>query len=128
MIAEANTTRILATACCGGRTHDVQLFKDSRCGILPHIHVLADAGYQGIAARHALSQTPVKKTKLHPLTDEQKARNRAHSRQRIVIEHILRQLNIFRILSERYRTRRKRLTRRFNLIAAIYNMELNTTK
>ena len=34
------------------------------------------------------------------------------------------QLKIFRILSERYRNRRKRFGLRFNLIAAIYNMEL----
>ena len=33
---------------------------------------------------------------------------------------------MFRILSERYRNRRKRFALRFNLIAAIYNLELNS--
>lgn len=49
------------------------------------------------------------------------------SRKRILIENIIRRLKIFHILSERYRNRRKRFGLRFNLIAAIYNMELKTT-
>ena len=46
------------------------------------------------------------------------------SRERFVIEHIIRSLKIFRILAERYRNRRKRFGLRFNLIAALYNYEL----
>lgn len=34
-------------------------------------------------------------------------------------------LKTFKILAERYRNRGKRLSLRFNLIAVIYNMELN---
>ena len=86
--------------------------------------VLADAGYQGLGAIHANGQTPVKNTKLHPLSAEQKASNRTLSRKRILIENIIRKLKIFRILSERYRNRRNRFGLRFNLIAAIYNLEL----
>jgi len=41
-----------------------------------------------------------------------------------LIENIIRKLKIFRILSERYQNRRKRFGLRFNLIIAIYNMEL----
>jgi transposase len=90
-----------------------------------HISVLADAGYLGLAKLHSNSRTPAKKTKLHPLSKEQKASNRALSQKRILIESIIRKLKIFRILSERYRNRRKRFGLRFNLIAAVYNMELN---
>jgi transposase len=77
-------------------------------------------------ALHSNSQTPVKKSKLHPLSQEQKASNRKLSQKRILIENIIRRLKIFRILSERYRNRRKRFGLRFNLIAAICNMELKT--
>lgn len=69
---------------------------------------------------------PVKKSKLHPLSQEQKASNRKLSHKRILIENIIRRLKIFRILSERYRNRRKRFGLRFNLIAAICNLELKT--
>jgi len=34
-------------------------------------------------------------------------------------------MKIFRILSERYRNRRKRFSLRFNLLAGLYNYELN---
>jgi len=90
-----------------------------------HIKMFADSGYQGLTGLHANSRTPAKKTKLHSLTKDQKISNRALSQERILIENIIRKLKIFRILSERYRNRRKRFGLRFNLIAAIYNLELN---
>jgi transposase len=91
------------------------------------IRCLADAGYQGLQAWHASAETPAKKSKLHPLTKEQKASNRKLSRERILVENVIRRLKIFRILSERYRNRRKRFALRFNLIAAIHNLELTST-
>ena len=123
-MADLNTERILATEFGHGSKHDFQLFKESRCGLPCHVRVLADTGYQGLAGIHANSQTPTKKSKHHPLTKEQRAANRALSSVRILIENIIRKLKVFRILSERYRNRRKRFGLRFNLIAAIYNMEL----
>ena len=125
-MANLNTEEILATDFCNGGKHDFQLFKNSRCTISGDICVLADAGYQGLAELHSNSQTPAKKSKLHPLDREQKASNRALSRKRILVENIIRRLKIFRILSERYRNRRKRFGLRFNLIAAICNLELRT--
>jgi len=125
-MADLNTEKILATDFCIGSTHDFQLFKNSRCAISPETCLLADSGYQGMLSFHPNSQTPVKKSKLHPFSQEQKANNRKLSRKRILIENIIRRLKIFRILSERYRNRRKRFGLRFNLIAAICNMELKT--
>jgi len=123
-MADLNTEKILATEFSNGSKHDFQLFKDSRCVPSCQVHILADTGYQGLARIHANSQTPTKKSKHHPLSKEQRAANRALARVRILIENILRKLKIFRILSERYRNRRKRFGLRFNLIAALYNMEL----
>jgi hypothetical protein len=98
-MADLNTEKILATDFCDGREHDFQLFKHSRCAIAPETCLLADSGYQGVLAFHPNSQTPVKKSKLHPLSQEQKASNRELSRKRILIENIIRRLKIFRILS-----------------------------
>jgi transposase len=128
VIANLSTEEILATGFCHGCKHDFQLFKDSRSAMAVQTCALADAGYQGLAEIHSNSHTPAKKTKLHPLSTDQKTSNRALSRKRIVIENILRKLKIFRILSERYRNRRKRFGLRFNLIAAIYNLELKKTR
>lgn len=118
------TGKILATAFSSGAVHDFRLFKESGLKLPPHVPLLADAGYQGVAKIHLNSRTPAKKTKLHPLNKEQQLANRILSRQRIVIEHIFRKLKVFRMLSERYRNRRRRFRLRFNLIALIYNMEL----
>jgi transposase len=88
------------------------------------INCLVDKGYQGIAKIHQLSELPKKKTKNRKLTKEEKKQNRELNRQRIVREHVNRKLKIFRILSERYRNKRKRFGLRFNLIAGIYNSEI----
>jgi transposase len=125
LIAKQKTAEIVVTTFSSGSKHDFQLFKDGKLEIAEHIRILADAGYQGLADLHENCQTPFKKSKYHPLTKKEKQRNRALARKRILIEHIFRKLKVFRILSERYRNRRKRFALRFNLIAAIYNLELH---
>jgi transposase len=127
VIVNTKTEEILATDFCKGSKHDFKLFKDSRSSMSPTTCTLADTGYQGMAQIHENCRTPTKKTKLHPLTKEQKASNRALSHERIRVENIICRLKVFRILSERYRNRRKRFPIRFNLIAAICNLELRQT-
>jgi len=75
------------------------------------------------AELHENCQTPFKKSKYHGLTKREKQRNRVLARKRILIEYIFRKLKVFRILSERYRNRRKRFALHFSLIAALYNHE-----
>jgi len=65
-----------------------------------------------------------KKTKTHPLTKEDKRKNQVLSSELVLNENVIGMLKRFKIISERYRNRRKRFGLRFNLIAAIYNMEL----
>jgi transposase len=125
LIANQKTAEIVTTAFSQGNKHDFQLFQDDKLDIPQHIRILADAGYQGLADLHENCQTPFKKSKYHPLTKKEKQKNRALARKRILIEHIFRKLKVFRILAERYRNRRQRFALRFNLIAAIYNLELN---
>lgn len=114
----------MATAFSCGSKHDFQLFKGDACEFSEHLRILADAGYQELMELHENSQTPFRKSKYHALTKREKQSNRSLTRKRIVIEHIFRKLKVFRSLSERYRNRRKRFSVRFNLIAAIYNLEL----
>jgi len=100
------------------------LFKENYAGIAQDILCLADTGYLGINKLHANSQIPAKKSKLHPLTATQKNTNRKLASRRIFVEHVIGKVKVFRILSERYRNRRKRFALRFNLIASIYNLEI----
>ena len=122
MVADPRTGRILATAFSVGKTDDFQLFVQSRLAMPAQTQCLADSGYLGLKRRHSNSRLPHKKSKLHPLTEAQKADSRQLSRERFVVEHVIRSVKIFRILAERYRNRRKRFGLRFNLIAAIYNL------
>jgi hypothetical protein len=119
------TRRIIATAFGKGRTHDFRLFKHSRTHIHPDTMVLADLGYLGLERLHAHSFLPIKATKHHPLTYEEKQANSTLARLRLHIECVIGRLKVFRILAERYRGRRKRFGLRFNLIAGIHNVELD---
>lgn len=122
---EQKSGRIVATAFCAGKVHDFQLFVQSRTALGAGTRCVADSGYLGLSKCHANSHLPHKRSKLHSLTAEQKAENRRLSKERFVVEHVIRSLKVFRVLSERYRNRRKRFGLRFNLIAAIYNDELH---
>ena len=86
--------------------------------------VIADSGYQGLRREHANTSLPARKSKKQPLTREQKRTNREQSRKRILIENVMGFLKRFKVIAERYRNRRRRFGLRFNLISAIYNMEL----
>lgn len=88
------------------------------------IKCLGDSGYQGLAKEHENCQTPTKKPKGGELSKEQRRENQELARERIVVENVIRHLKIFRIVSERYRNRRRRFGLRFNLIAGLYNFEL----
>lgn len=57
------------------------------------------------------------------LSAEDKHNNRRLAKLRIRVEQVIRSLKVFKILSERYRNRRKRFGLRFSLIAGVYNFE-----
>ncbi len=78
----------------------------------------------GIKKIHNNTLIPKKKSKLNPLSHEDKKDNKIFASKRIFVEHVIGVLKQFRILSEVYRNRRKRFGLRFNLIAGIYNFEL----
>lgn len=92
--------------------------------IHPEIRTLTDTGYQGIGKLHSNSELPKKKTKNSPLTKEDRRKNRELSSVRVLNENVIGMIKRFKIVSDRYRNRRKRFGLRFNLITAIYNMEL----
>lgn len=93
--------------------------------MLPEQLCLADKGYQGLAKLHPHRCTPTKKPAKSKLSKEERHYNQMLASLRIVAEHPNRRLKIWRILAERYRNRRRRFGLRFNLIAAIVNIELD---
>jgi hypothetical protein len=122
---ETKRTLVLSVDQAEGSVHDFQLYKNSvGVAVHPDVAIKTDSGYQGIAAYHANSEVPHKKSKNKPLSAEEKAFNRRLASERIIIEHVNRQIKVFKIMSERYRNRRKRHKLRMTLICAIRNYEI----
>lgn len=124
MIVDKKKKKIICTNFAHGKRHDFRLFKESKIHIHPKIKSLTDTGYQGIHKIHSNAELPKKKTKKNPLTKKDKKNNRALSSERVLNEHVIGMVKRFKILADKYRNRRKRFGLRFNLVAAIYNMEL----
>jgi DDE superfamily endonuclease len=123
-VANQATGQIICTAFSKGRVHDFRLFKRERIPFGTDQLCLADKGYQGMAKVHRQSCIPTKKPRKAKLDAFEREHNRLLARLRVVIEQVNRRMKIFRILAERYRNRRRRYGLRFNLIAALINLEL----
>lgn len=98
------------------------MFKDSRVRWIQTIQGIV--GYTGIKKLQGKSLLPKKRSRNQPLTKDEKRINRNISSERALNENIIGRLKGFKILSDKYRNRRKRFGLRFNLIAGIHNGEL----
>ncbi|UNF61883.1 transposase family protein [Spiroplasma poulsonii] len=121
-VSNKKTKKLLRKQVFALKKHDYALFKESKIPILKNTKLIVDSGYQGIQKNHNNVLIPTKKTKKNPLNKEQKQYNRLVSKMRIIIENIFAILKKFKIITEKYRNRRKRFGLRFNLIASIYTI------
>jgi DDE superfamily endonuclease/Helix-turn-helix of DDE superfamily endonuclease len=87
-----------------GPTADVNLLRQQQERLDPQQQFMGDKAYQG-AER---TTTPHKKPRKKELTEHQRAENQVISGQRIFIEHRMRRLKIFRILTHRFRLNSRR--------------------
>jgi hypothetical protein len=112
-----------------GRRHDYSLLKkelDPQKVDLSSVEVSVDLGYQGIkddySNFHRINiphKKPKKSKSSNPvLTPEQKKENRAISRKRIVVEHLIGDLKAFHILSNTFRNRATRMADQVILVVA----------
>ncbi len=85
---------------------------------------MTDTGYMGLQKLHGKTTMPKKRSKKNPLSKQDKQANRHISKDRVPAEHVLACIKRFKIVSDRYRNRRKRFGLRFTLIAAAYNKDL----
>ena len=105
-----------------GSVHDFALYKKEEP--LPKgVRAYVDGGYQGLDKIHEETQVPFKRTKNKSLDQEEKDYNQALSRIRVKIENVFAQLKTFKILSDRYRNKRKRYHIKFTIIAGIVNLK-----
>lgn len=124
-MVDKKTKKVICTDFSNGKKHDFKLFKESKVHWTKKTECLVDSGYTGIVKIHANTKLPQKRSKKKKLTKEEKKINQEISSLRVTNEHAIGFLKRFKIVSERYRNRRKRFGLRFNLIAGICNYELD---
>jgi len=131
-VACAPSGRIVSVSTTApGRTHDLTVLRYN--GLLDRLPAgagaMTDKGYIGVAtdagARPAV--TPVRASKNHPLTDEQKASNRVINRCRVVVEHVMAQLSRFQVLRQMFRSVFGRHTRAFRVVALLVDRRAAVT-
>lgn len=55
---------------------------------------------------------------------QEQQQNRALASRRVVCEHVIGKLKVFRILGEKYRNSRRQFGLRLHLLASLYNLDL----
>jgi len=111
---------------CGGRRHDYQLFKDSGVDsrLPPGISLYMDKAYQGVKRDYPgrTVYIPKRSSKSRPLTDRERALNRAISSIRIEIEHVISRMRKYRIFSDCYRNAKSMYDKVALLVAGLVNL------
>jgi IS5 family transposase len=118
----ANKRIVHVSKCRPGSVHDFNLHK-TEPPVPDGTTAYADSGYQGLDKLHPNSEIPYKSSKNNPLNEEQKEYNAGLSSFRVRGEHVFASMKTFRILSDRYRNKRKRYHVKVNIIAGIVNMK-----
>lgn len=99
-----------------GRVHDKKVYDRSRLRIPGGVPKSGDSGYQGSDLR-----VPKKKPRKGQLSDDEKRSNRSLARERIVAEHGIGKMKIWRIASDRYRNPPRRHTVMMKNVAGLHN-------
>ena len=100
-----------------GRVHDKKIYDKTRAVTPPDARRTGDTAYIGTPL-----ETPTRKPKGGELTAGQKDRNRVVSRRRIVAEHGIGKMKVWRIASERYRNPNRRHTLIMKNVAGLHNL------
>ncbi|WP_265040152.1 transposase [Wolbachia endosymbiont (group A) of Trypoxylon clavicerum] len=105
-----------------GRISDFRIRKQEKYLPLDSIKH-ADSGYQGWQKLQSNVIIPYKKYRKKPLTPEQKEHNRRLASFRMRVKNKIREIKIFKIMSNVYRNFQKKYNLRFNIIAGIVNLK-----
>jgi len=104
-----------------GRTSDITVRR--RGPRLPKgSRAYADSGYQGLQDDHPDVEIPYKKSKRHPLTQDEKDYNHGLSRFRVRVEHAFAKIKHFRIMADRFRYPRTTYAVKFAIVAGVVNL------
>ena len=100
-----------------GSVHDKKIYDRTRAVVPPDARRTGDTAYIGTPL-----ETPVRKPRGGQLTASQKEKNRVVSRRRIVAEHGIGKMKVWRIAAERYRNPDRRHTLIMKNVAGLHNL------
>jgi hypothetical protein len=99
-----------------GKTHDKKVYDRARVVTPRGVPRTGDTAYLGTGL-----DTPTRRPRKGSLTARQKARNRRVSKRRIVVEHGIGKMKVWRIAAERYRNPRRCHTLMMKNVAGLHN-------
>lgn len=114
-----------------GSMHDLTVLRTT--GVIDRLPAgagaMMDKGYVGVGKDHPDRPlvVPAKATRGHPLTDGQTAANRVIASHRIVVEHVMAQLNRFEVLTQTYRHARGEHGQVVRAVAVLVNRRTAVT-
>jgi len=100
-----------------GSVHDKKVYDRTRAVCPPDVRRTGDTAYLGTPL-----EAPTRRPRGGELTAGQRRRNRVVSRRRIVAEHGIGKMKIWRIASERYRNPTRRHTLIMKNVAGLHNL------
>jgi hypothetical protein len=116
--AKRRRVRIVAvSASFPGSVHDKKVYDSTRVVGPPDTKRAGDTGYLGTGLK-----TPTRRPRGGQLSARQKAGNRRLARRRVVAEHGIGKMKVWRVASERYRNPVKRPTLIMKNVAGLHNL------
>jgi hypothetical protein len=109
MVVDKTSKLIICTEFSKGKKHDFRLFKESKTYIYSNILCATDTSYTWIKRIHSNSILLKKSSKKKLLNKEDNAFNRCVSSIRVFNENVIGSIKRFKIISDKYRNRRKGL-------------------
>ena len=100
-----------------GSVHDKKIYDRTRAVVPPDARRTGDTAYLGTP-----SETPIRKPRGGQLTAGQRETNRKVARRRIVAEHGIGKMKVWRIAAERYRNPDRRHTLILKNVAGLHNL------
>lgn len=128
VVTNENKSIDIITPVYVGSTHDFSMFKEEALiDALPAgIPIYVDTGFEGIQnLRDGLNiRKPKKKPRSRKLNGGERLGNRLISRERVKVEHSIRGIKMFKIVSATFRGISHSMNQTFEIICGIWNMKI----
>ena len=122
MLLASQDKRVLyLSETCEGSVHDKKIADEADLVFGQTIELLQDSGFEGFRPANAIVVQPLKKPKGKELSQEHKQQNKRKASERVVIEHAIGQVKVWRVVKEKIRSYRHKLRDQVMLTACGLN-------